>query len=124
MLLRLFIIYFIGHHQVNLVNLKRKKRKWKASEGIKQTCTNNNTSQTTQTKPYLGIKRPQLDVLGVCDKARIGVFPGDRHGRLLVGVYEQVKASRLVQQRQEGHRSCDLANDRLNLLGYLFGWLI
>eukprot|EP00982_Pelagococcus_subviridis_P009406 30920-Pelagococcus_subviridis.AAC.23 len=62
-------------------------------------------------------ERPQLHLLRVLrDVPRVALFPRLRHGRIRVGVHEQVERARLLQERQERHRRRDLAYDGADLL--------
>lgn len=62
----------------------------------------------------------QLYFLGVFDLFGIAVAPFNGHIRVRVGIYQDVESAVPIQDRKEGNRSGDLAENRLNLVLNLF----
>ena len=62
--------------------------------------------------------------MAVHDVARIGLGPLFRNGRILAGVHEKIKRTRLVQKRQECNTRGNLSNNGLNFVVDLFDGFI
>lgn len=67
---------------------------------------------------------PQLHLLSILDLLGITVSPLDGDLRVRIRIHEHVERAIPVEDRQEGHRRCDLPENSLNLLLDLFLCLI
>lgn len=60
-------------------------------------------------------KAPQLDLLPIANLLRVAITPLHRHFAIGIRIHQYIERALAVELWEEGHRRCDLSEDRLDL---------